>query len=48
MLYSIVEEANKVLEEKKIVVREGILIPYTILRPRIYFVDLWLLMLEAE
>ena len=39
MLYSTMKEANKVLKEKKIVVREGVLISYTIFRPRMYFID---------
>ena len=48
MLYSTVEETNKVLEQKKIEVRNNVLIPYAILRPRMYFINLWLLMLKAE
>ena len=48
VLYSTVEQVNEVLEMKKIEVSMFMLIPQTILRPSVYYVDLWLLTLKVS
>ena len=47
-MFSTVEQANKVLGMEWIELEEGVLISHRALRPRLYFVETWLLMLETE
>ena len=48
MLYTTMKQANKILEMKKLEMRAFTLVLHMILRLIIYYVDSWLLTLEAK